>query len=329
MRKIRFNQLSLVLFLIALALTTSAAAFAQEEKQPLTINVVDATTGGAVKNIIVTIESGAGVAEQSIITGSEGAVNTFLAPGSYRIRVEMSIFGFPVTLSTHQLVVNKPTEFTVIVSTFLIPVQYIPPVIYGAVGVLALSGIYMIVKQVTGFRKPIRPVDPDTKMSCGVAAEGSVWKPPERPRDPVTGQECSIVMEGSVWKPPERPKDETGKDCNIVHQGTVWKPSEPERPKDPDTGQECSIVTEGSVWKPPERPTDPETGETCSIVSGGKVWKPGETPERPTDPDTGQECSIVVNGTVWKPPERPKDETGKDCSIAHQGTVWKPRQQGK
>ena len=42
-------------FLVALALTTSAEAFAHEAEQPQFINVADAKTRGEVEDIIVTV----------------------------------------------------------------------------------------------------------------------------------------------------------------------------------------------------------------------------------------------------------------------------------
>ncbi len=204
MKNVQRKFLMLVLVAVALSVVTVAIVGAQESEQ-LTVNVVDGATGAPVKNIIVSIESSAGVVEQRVITGSGGSADTILEPGSYRLTVEMSILGFPLKLSSTQIDVDEPTELTITVSTFLLPVQYIPTILYGGTGVLALSGIYSVVKYLAGRGAPKRPVDPDTQLECSIAMEGSVWKPPERPTDPETGETCSIVQEGSVWKPSGNP----------------------------------------------------------------------------------------------------------------------------
>jgi hypothetical protein len=331
------------LALLAVAVSIAATVEAQEEDHSFTVKVVDSSTGAAIKNIIVSIESEAGVIEQKIVTGSEGSGSTILPPGTYRLKAHFTIFGIPIQLSMTEITVDEPTELTFTISTFIIPVEYIPTIVYGSTGALALSGTYGAGKRLLELRKipkdlatgarcgvsfggtvwkpPERPKDPITRTECNIVIEGNVWKPPERPKDPETGESCGIMTEGTVWKPPERPKDpETGESCGIMTEGTVWKP--PERPKDPETGESCGIMTEGTVWKPPERPKDPETGETCNVVSEGQVWKP---PEHPKDSLTGEACKIVMEGAVWKPPERPKDpNTGEACSIVHQGAVWKP-----
>jgi hypothetical protein len=317
---VRRCSLIFVLTLIVIFFSITAPVHAQEEDLPFTVKVVDAASGAAIQNIIVTIESEGGISEQKIITGSEGSGSTILPPGTYRLKAQFIIFGIPIQISSTEITLDEPTEFIYTVSTFIIPIEYIPTAVYGTTGLLALSGMYGTGKRLLGLRG--KPRGLTASASCGVSSGGTVWRPPERPKDLVTGTECNIVVEGTVWKPPERPKDPaTGESCGIMTEGTVWKP--PERPKDPATGESCGIMVEGTVWKPPERPKDPKTGSTCNIVSEGQVWKP---PERPRDSSTGDTCGIVMEGSVWKPPERPKDpNTGEACSIVHQGAVWKPK----
>ncbi|MDH5745198.1 MAG: hypothetical protein OEZ52_16775, partial [Candidatus Aminicenantes bacterium] len=69
-----------ILALLAVAVSIAVTVEAQEEELPFKIKIVDSSTGGAIKNIIVTIESEAGVREQKIITGSEGSGCTVLPP---------------------------------------------------------------------------------------------------------------------------------------------------------------------------------------------------------------------------------------------------------
>jgi hypothetical protein len=342
-------SLIFTLALLVVFVSITASVQAQEEELPFTVKVVDSASGAAIKNIIVTIESvDGGVSEQKMITGSEGSGCTILPPGTYRLKAQFTIFGIPIQISSTEITLDEPTEFIYQVSTFIIPIEYIPTAVYGTTGVLALSGIYGTGKRLLGLRgipkslatgaacgvsfggsvwkPPARPKDLGTGIECGIVIEGTVWKPPERPKDPATGDSCGIMTEGTVWKPPERPKDPaTGESCGIMVEGTVWKP--PERPKDPATGESCGIMAEGTVWKPPERPKDPATGESCNIITKSTVWKP---PERPKDPATGESCGIMAEGSVWKPPERPKDPaTGESCGIMAEGTVWKPPERPK
>ena len=265
-------SLIFILALLAVFVSITASVQAQEEELPFTVKVVDSSSGAAIKNIIVIIESvGGGVSEQKIITGSEGSGCTILPPGTYRLKAQFTVFGIPIQIASTEITIDEPTEFIYSVSAAIIPIEFIPTAVYGTTGVLALSGMYGTGKRLLGLRG--KPKGLATGAPCGVSFGGTVWRPPERPKDLGTGIECNIVIEGTVWNPPERPKDPaTGESCGIMTEGTVWKP--PERPKDPATGESCGIMTEGTVWKPPERSKDPNTGEACSIVHQGAVWKP-------------------------------------------------------
>jgi len=208
----------LTLLIIFVSITTPVQA--QEEELPFTVKVVDAASGAAINNIIVTIESEGGVIEQKIITGSEGSGCTILPPGTYRLRAQFTVFGIPIQISSTQITIDEPTEFIYTVSTFLIPIEYIPTAVYGTTGALALSGFYSTGKRLMELRGISKSLT--TGAACGVSFGGTVWKPPERPKDMLTGTECNIVIEGTVWKPPERPKDPaTGESCGIMVEGTV------------------------------------------------------------------------------------------------------------
>jgi len=214
---IKRYSLIFILALLVLFVSITASVQAQEEELPFTVKVVDAASGAAIKNIIVTIESEGGVSEQKIITGSEGSGCTILPPGTYRLKAQFTIFGIPIQISSTEITLDEPTEFIYTISTFIIPIEYIPTAVYGTTGLLALSGVYGTGKRLLG----LRGLTKDLKTG----ASSRKWKPPERPKDPETGETCAIMAEGSVWKPPERPKDpETGETCAIMAEGSVWKP---------------------------------------------------------------------------------------------------------
>ncbi len=178
----------LALLVIFVSITTSVQA--QEEELPFIVKVVDAASGAAIENIIVTIESEGGVYEQRIITGSEGSGTTILPPGTYHLTAQFIVFGIPIQLSSTEITLDEPTEFIYSVSTFIIPIEYIPTAVYGTTGALALSGMYGTGKRLLGLRG--KPRGLATGASCGVSLGGTVWKPPERPKDPVTGETCGI-----------------------------------------------------------------------------------------------------------------------------------------
>jgi len=108
-----------ILALLAVAVSIAATVEAQEEEDlPFTVKVVDSSSGAAIKNIIVSIESESGVKEQKIITGSEGSGSTILPPGTYRLKVQFTIFGIPIQIASTEITVDEPTEFIYTVSTF-------------------------------------------------------------------------------------------------------------------------------------------------------------------------------------------------------------------
>ena len=142
------NYMSL-LILIAFSLALSTGVFAQD-LEPFSVTVVDGSTGGAVENIVVSIQSAGGVVEQKVITGSGGSAMTVLAPGTYNLVAEFSVFGFPITLASTSITVDRPTDFIYEIQTFLIPVKYVPTLLYATIGLLAISGGYSIIKWFTG-----------------------------------------------------------------------------------------------------------------------------------------------------------------------------------
>ena len=208
-------SLIFILALLTVFVSITASVQAQEGELPFTVKVVDASSGAAIKNIIVIIESvDGGVSEQKIITGSEGSGRTILLPGTYRLKAQFTVFGIPIQIASTEIIIDEPTEFIYTISTMIIPIEYIPTAVYGATGVLALSGMYGTGKRLLGLRG--KPRD----MATG-ASRVRGRKPPEKPKDPETGESCAIMAEGTVWKPPEKPKDpETGESCAIMAEGT-------------------------------------------------------------------------------------------------------------
>ena len=149
---IKRYSLIFILALLVLFVSITASVQAQEEELPFTVKVVDAASGAAIKNIIVTIESEGGVSEQKIITGSEGSGCTILPPGTYRLKAQFTIFGIPIQISSTEITLDEPTEFIYTISTFIIPIEYIPTAVYGTTGLLALSGVYGTGKRLLGLR---------------------------------------------------------------------------------------------------------------------------------------------------------------------------------
>jgi len=311
---------SIILIMTLLSVIGTSFAQGQQSTATVTIYVKDGVTGTAAQGVTTSIESASGVTVQKLGTVPAGGTQVSLPTGSYNIIVQIDIFNYPVTLVSYSLDLTQSTTVELTVTAIIVPIQYLPLLVYIAIIIIIIVIIYSIIRRLM---KPKGPIDPATGKKCSIVAEGAVWKPPARPADAATGKPCSIVVDGAVWKPAEPPKDPaTGKTCSISVGGSVYKPPEP--PKDPATGKPCSISVDGAVYKPSEKaalPKDPATGKTCSISTGGTVWK---APPRPNDPATGKPCSIVVDGAIWKPPEPPKDPaTGKICSISTGGTVYK------
>jgi len=94
----------------------------------------------------------------------------------------MDIFGIPITINTTPISVSQATNIEVIVTAYIIPIQYLPLLIYAIVAVFGVAIIYLIARSLTK-KKPAPPASPEKSAAQSSAtifdrSLSGVCKPP-------------------------------------------------------------------------------------------------------------------------------------------------------
>jgi hypothetical protein len=97
----------------------------------------------------------------------------------------MDIFGIPITINTTPISVSQATNVEVIVTAYIIPIQYLPLLIYILTAIIGAAIIYGIARSLTK-KKPLPP------------------QPPKETTQPPTGEKTApSTDEVVVGQPPE------------------------------------------------------------------------------------------------------------------------------
>ena len=139
-----------IILAIMLSLTTSTV-FAQEQQQNATgtIFVKDGVTGAPAKGVTVIIESATSTIETFNTVPSSG-IQVTLPQATYIVLVKIDIFGIPITLAHTTLDLPRMTTLQITVSAQIVPIQYLPLLIYAVVAIIivliAVSIVYRVRK---------------------------------------------------------------------------------------------------------------------------------------------------------------------------------------
>lgn len=136
-----------VLAMICLAFTFMLVqpSFAQQGQQySLTITVKDGVTGKAAQGVTTKIETSTGTLVQNLGTVS-GPTTVTLPAGTYVIDVQLPIFGIQFTTLSSTITLNQASTVGLVVSAYIIPIQYLPLLIYIIIIIIILIIIYLII----------------------------------------------------------------------------------------------------------------------------------------------------------------------------------------
>lgn len=138
--------MSVALAFFALTSVFSGVVFAQQATYPVTIHVKDGVTGTTAQGVTTIIQSSSGAVVQNLgVVGDQGS-QISLAPGSYSAIVQIGIFGIPFTLQSLPFTISQATSVDVTVSA-LIPVQYLPIIVYIIVAIIVIVILYIIIRR--------------------------------------------------------------------------------------------------------------------------------------------------------------------------------------
>jgi len=160
-----------IIFLFG-TLLMSGVAFAQQGQgqQSVKITVTDGVTGKAAEGVTTSILSSSGAIVQNLGTVPQGGTEVSLPSGQYSVIVQIGIFGFPVTLESYSFDTSKVTSIEITVTAIIIPVQYLPLLIYVVVLIIILAIIISII------RRLLRPKKTVAKAGTGGAAAPAATK---------------------------------------------------------------------------------------------------------------------------------------------------------
>lgn len=130
----------------------SAMFVAKQGLEEYSIKVIDELTGKTVDNLHVVIFDEGGRPVFSSTTASGGMVQTDLEPGSYMIRLYITLFGFKWNIKSVPVELHEPSVLYVYVTAHIIPVKYLQPLVHGLVaGTVLLTALRLVLRSV---RKP-------------------------------------------------------------------------------------------------------------------------------------------------------------------------------
>ena len=170
------NKVKVSIFLVAIiflfgTLLIPGVAFAQGQgTQSVKITVTDGVTGKAAVGVTTSILSSSGAVIQNLGTVPQGGTEVSLPSGQYSIIVQIGIFGFPVTLASYSFDTTQVTGVEMTVSALIIPIQYLPLLIYVVVFIIILAIIIFII------RRLLKPKKPVAVAGVGGAAEPAAAK---------------------------------------------------------------------------------------------------------------------------------------------------------
>ena len=163
MKRNRLISVCLVasIILVMTLLSAISTAFAQDQPSTATatIYVKDGVTGTAAQGVTTIIESASGVTVQNLGTVPSGGTQVSLPTGSYNILVQIKIFNLPVTLVSYSLDLTQSTTVEITVTAYIIPIQYLPLVVYIAIIIIIIVIVYTIIMRLM---KPKGPTTPAT-----------------------------------------------------------------------------------------------------------------------------------------------------------------------
>ncbi len=124
------------------------SSFAQQGQQyPLTISVKDGVTGKEAQGVTTIIDTSTGSLYQNLGTVAENTTIN-LPAGTYVIKMQIAILGVPVTIQSYTADLNQPVVEELTVSAFIIPIQYVPLLIYIIVIVIIIVILYIIIRSI-------------------------------------------------------------------------------------------------------------------------------------------------------------------------------------
>ena len=138
----------LVMVLTVLTLGAAGKASADENLQPVTIQVNDGLAGEPLEGMVVKITSLTSGDVWTCNTTSGGVAKASLPPGDYKIRAGLRLFGFPLMIGSFSLTVDGPTSAEIELSSLFVPVKYVPIIVYVITALLIALILYSVGKRV-------------------------------------------------------------------------------------------------------------------------------------------------------------------------------------
>ncbi len=147
-----------MIFLFGMLLMPGVA-FAQQGQgqQSVKITVTDGVTGKAALGVTTSVLSSSGAVIQNLGTVPQGGTEVSLPSGQYSVIVQIGIFGFPVTLASYSFDTSQVSGVELTVTALIIPIQYLPLLIYIVVVIIILAIVISIIRRLFTSKKPAAP----------------------------------------------------------------------------------------------------------------------------------------------------------------------------